>query len=283
MKSKLFFLSLSTALAICANANAYLPEIPPEISTGPSYEIISVSDGGSGEDLDLSSFLDNARFDPMPDGGMLDAEGNYTEKLRNLYVRGNEDGTIDVSLNGFIINMKTPYPFSRDLYLEDNREDYLNAVLSAYEGLHDLGLLDTDEDVYQDIFGKLSDRALSGDYDGVCSEMEGCEDFAYSEDMKGWTIDDYKQTTSPSKPDNGSSDSNNGNQGSSGGEETKPDTGSSSGTGSSTGSGSGTTSGSDSSTTGTTTMPTGHRTFYAPAEAAADVHEGKDNSVIISF
>lgn len=92
-------------------------------------------------------------------------------------------------------------------------------------------------------------------------------------------MDEYLGKT----PDNGGSDSNNGNQSSNGGEETKPDTGSNSCTGSSTGNGSGSTSDSGSSTIGTTTMPTGHRTFYALAEAVADVHEEKDNSVIISF
>ena len=337
MKSKLFFLSLSTAFAICANANAApsigADEFPEEPDIDDSYkgpyQIKSVTANlpdGSKTNVDVSRFVDYVRFNPFRGDDMNkigeDMDGNYInyddtplDKLYNLPVSIRKDGTLDITIGGFTINMETPYTFEQDPdidegdmlnYSENYLGDYVNAVLGAYEGLRDNGLIGYEDygDDYEEgsikvretfdrIFGELSDMALNGDYDTLCGEkIIGCAYFAGGFDnesagsMFGFTIDDYYDyypDERPSEPDNGGSDSNNGNQGSSGREETKPDTGSSSGTGSSTGSSSGTTSGSGSSTTGTTTMPTGHRTFYAPAEAAADVHEGKDNTVIISF
>ena len=274
MKSKLFFLSLSTALAICANANA-------ATSISKTYEIVSVSDWqaeeGSGEEvkLDLSTFLENARFEPtLSDSNRPPA----------LSLKSNDDGSITIRLNGFDINMKTPRPFNKELSFDDNREEYMRAVLEVYNGLHSLGLLDMDEDAYQDWYREMNQLADQEELCDIECIYQGLADAIY-----GWDSDDYYDTLknqdsgNQSESDNGGSDSNNSNQGSNNGEETNPDTGSSSGTGSSTGSGSGTISGSGSSASGTTTMPTGHRTFYAPAEAAADVHEGKDNTVIISF
>ena len=282
MKSTLFFLSLSTALAICANANAAI-----SIGYTDSPTFISVSEE-DGEELDLSTFFENAHFSPS----ISEIDARYVE---NLKIAGNEDGTMTVFLNGFAIKMSIPnHHFNEDVNYEtflefgENRDEYLQAVIGAYKGLVRSGLFEYDNEYYR-YYEELIKLADAGNYDEVCRKLTSCESHGYSSWIDGFEIGDYQDiienqdSGNQSESDNGGSDSNNSNQGSNNGEETNPDTGSSSGTGSSTGSGSGTISGSGSSTTGTTTMPTGHRTFYAPAEAAADVHEGKDNTVIISF
>ena len=244
MKSKLFFLSLSTAFAICANANAAISIGASSWEDSNKINSVSYFDEDTGEnvELDLSTFLKNAKFNPFSEDG---------QRLKGFDIKsyGDEVGRVDITLNGFTISMDLEtfrdFPVSFD---DITPEDYEGVIAEAYIALSKFGLLNVSED---EIYNFLDESGVSDILDYSNCEKEDYECFAH-EKLSGTTLDEYLGKT----PDNGGSDS---------------------------GSSSGTISGSGSSTAGTTTMPTGHRTFYAPAEAAADVHEGKDNTVIISF